>query len=487
MVHHIEDNINRRGNVVVSLIKNPFVFFNKSVVVLLLLFSTTVFAKELELEAGISTDYVWTDNVDIAVDERESDSYLSVSPFVSLNSQGRRVNAFVDYRATGYMYANNSSMNDMQHLFRGDLGVELIRDRFFTDFYVSHENEVIDADDAISFDGLTYGSNSTSKYTAQISPRYIQPITGDIGFSYSSSHGKIYYDRGIDDVEEHDANLSLGTASRSTFFNWSINSSFEYIKTENLNASEYRQVDLTSSYPIFNRTIFYLMYGKKRERLSSSADDSWDKGDVWDAKIAYSPSIRTKIELGGGEDLYGDTYLASIGYKTKKTSLSLIHIQQQVNRVTEELLDDINNEFPYELYGDEYDLYREDGDIYVQKKTYLTWNIEGVKNSIDLILKYEERAYRNIGQKEIFTGADIQWDYTLSSKSDIRANLMWWRLGDDFNDRLDDMSTYSLRYTRNINKKSIWYTGVQAGIRDGTDAALEYKQAKVTVGAELKY
>ncbi len=480
MVHHIEDNINRRGNAVVYLIKNPFVFVNKSVVVLLLLFSTTIYAKKLELNAGVTSEYVFTDNVDIGAAQRESDSYLLVSPFVNLKSQGRRVNAYMDYRASGYMYAKNSGMNDMQHLLRGDLGVELIRDRFFTDFYVSHESEVIDAEDAISFDGLIYGANSANKYTGQIKPRFVLPISGDLGVSYSSSHGKIYYDRGIDDVEEHDAIVSFGTASRSALFNWNINSSFEYIQTEGFNASEYRQVDLVSSYPIFNRAIFYIMLGKKWERLSSSTNYSWFEGNVWDAKIAYSLSTRTKLEFGGGEDLYGDTYLASFSYENNKTALSLSYSEQQVNRVTQDITDQLVDERLYKFY-------RGESDVYVQKKTRLTWNVEGVKNSIDLTLKYEDRIYRNLGQNEIFIGADIQWDYTLSSKSNIRANLRWWRLGDDLNDRLDDMSTYSLKYTRNMSKKAIWYTAVQAGIRDGTEAAFEYKQAKFTVGAELKY
>ncbi len=477
---HIEDTINRRGNAVVSLVKNPFVFVNKSVVVLLLLFSTTVYAKKLELDAGINTEYVFTDNVDIAVQERESDSYLLFSPFVNIKSQGRRVNAYMDYRATGYMYAKNSGMNDMQHLLRGDLGIELIRDRFFTDFYVSRESEVIDAEDAISFDGLIYGANSTNKYTAQVKPMFVLPISGDLGAFYSSSHGKIIYDRGIDDVEEHDAVLSLGTASRSAFFNWNINSSFEYIKTEGFKASEYRQVDFTSSYPVFNRTIFYVMFGKKWERLSSSPSYSWFDGNVWNAKIAYSLSTRTKFELGGGEDLYGDTHLASIIYENDKTALSLSYSEKQVNRVTQDIEDQLADERTYKLYLGE-------SDVYVQKKTHLTWNVEGVKNSIDLTLKYEDRIYRNIEQNEIFIGADIQWDYNLSSKSYIRANLRWWRLGDDLNDRLDDMSTYSLKYNRSISKKASWFTSVQAGIRDGTQAALEYKQAKFTVGAELKY
>ncbi len=480
MVHHIEDTINRRGNAVVYLIKNPFVFVNKSVVVLLLLFSTTIYAKKLELDAGVSSDYVFTDNVDIGATQRESDSYLLVSPFVNLKSQGRRVNAYMDYRATGYMYAKNSGMNDMQHLLRGDLGIELIRDRFFTDFYVSHESEVIDAEDAISFDGLVYAANSANKYTGQVKPRFVLPLAGDLGVSYSSSHAKIIYDRGIDDVEEHDAVVSLGTASRSAFLNWNINSSFEYIKTEGFNASEYRQVDLTSSYPIFNKAIFYIMLGKKWERLSSSTDYSWFEGNVWDAKIAYSLSTRTKIEFGGGEDLSGDTYIASISYENKKNLLSLSHIEQQVNRVNEDILERDAEGLPV-------DFYRGEDDVYVQKKTYLTWNIEGIKNSIDLTLKYEDRTYRNLGANEIFIGADIQWDYALSSKSYLRANLRWWRLGDDLNDRLDDMSTYSLKYTRNISKKATWYTAVQAGIRDGTEAAYEYKQAKFTVGAELKY
>lgn len=474
-----EDIINRRGNDLASLMKNSAALIKKTGIVLLLLFSITLSAKNLEVDVGVSTDIVWTDNVDIAVSQKVSDSYIAIGPFVRLNSQGRRVNASVDYSALGYMYNKHTGMNDMQHLLRGDLDVELIKDRFFTDVYISQESEVIDAEDAISFEGLFYEANSTNKYTGQINPRWIQPIAGDLGFTFFSSHGKIYYDRGREDIEEHNANVSLGTASRSTFLNWNINSSFGYVKTENQKASKQRQLDLSSSYPIFNKAVFFVTLGEKQERLSSSTDDSWDQGTIWDAKIAYSLSTRTKFELGGGEDLYGDTFLANISYETKKSALSLNYSEEQVNRVAEDIFEDTHGDsLPYELS-------RSDEVIYVQKKSYLAWKVQGVKNTIDMILKREERLYRNIGLKEILVGADIQWDYVLSSKSNLKTNLRWWRVGDDFKDRLDDMSVFSIKFTRNINEKSIWYTGVTVGVRDGTDAALEYKQIKVMAGVQL--
>lgn len=452
------------------------VFFTGSLIVS----SVNVFAAKFDLEAGVYSELTWTDNVDIAIAKRDADTYLTVNPYLRMSRDSNRIKANMDYQAQATIYNQYSGRNDLQHLLRGDLQVEFIRDHFVTDFYIARESEVINADEAISFDGLFYGANTADKYTAQVSPKGVIPLVGDIAIDFFSSHGKVVYDQGIDDLEEHQAKIAIGTGTRSTGLNWGLNVSKQYVQTENQNSSQSEQIDLSGSFPVFNRLLVHAMFGQKREVLSSYVDREWDKGEIWEGKLIYAFSNKTKLEAGGGKDLYSHRAIASFMHATQRTSLQIDHIESQVTKLSNDIKEAREKTDPYK-FGRAVD------DIFIQKKSSINWKVLGAKNTINFYLGHEERFYRNIGVTEILLDSNLRWEYRLSGRSNLSATINWWRLGDKQEDRLDDMSLYTLKYQRNIGSKSHWYASAKAGIRDGTHAALEYKEFKLLLGAEFRY
>ncbi len=437
-------------------------------------------AAKIDLDAGVYSELLWTDNVDISVIRRDSDTYLLVNPYIRFSRDGNRIKANMDYQAKATVYSQHSGMNDLQHMFRGDLGIEIIRDRFFTDVYVAQESEVINANEAISFDGLFYGANTTEKYTAQVSPRGSIPITGDVGIDFSSKHGKIIYDHGIDNIEEHQAYASLGTGGRSAKFNWGVNASKQYTQTGNDYPSEYEQIDVSASYPFFSRIMLNGKIGEKREVLSSYINRSWDRDVVWQGSLIYALSNKTRFEIGGGKDLYSDLAHVSFSHVLPRSVFLANYTQSEVTQLTDDLKNSTEKQVPYK-FG------RPLNDIYEQKKGTVNWKLTGVKNTVNVNLSGEERFYRNLGETEILLDANLVWQHKISGRSNIVANIDWWRLMDRSARRLDDMTLYSLKYDRKIGTKTKWFTGVKAGIRDGTQAALEYKEFMFLIGAELKY
>ena len=450
-------------------------------------FSTVIFtcpvkaiASKIDLEAGVYSELIWTDNADIASVKRDSDIYTSINPYVRAKRDGKRIKANIDYQAKVIAYNKHTGRNDLNHLLRGNLDAELLKERLFTNIYVAVDREVVDPDSAISFDDLLYGDNTTDKYTARVSPGGVIPILKDIGLDFSSSHGKILYDYGLADVDEHKANASLGTASRSSGVNWGVNAGKQYVQTENNNPSEYEQIDFSASVPVFNRTLLSVKYGEKREVLSSTADRSWQKGKVWSCNLGYALSSKTKLEFGGGEDLYNDQLLFSLTHAAVRSHVKVNYIQSEITLITQEINEDMDR-VRAQKFGRAIDA------VYVQKKGDISWRLIGSKNIIDLYLAHEERYYRNIDENENMIRARLMWEHKVSGRSNLRAAVNWWRLGDDQQDRLDDMAFYSLRYNINFDSKSNWYAGVDAGIRDGVQSALEYKEFKFRIGAELRY
>ena len=457
------------GNHLFSLIKTKYAI--PFIVVTALVHSAETFAAKLDMDIGVNSELIWTDNVDIAAVERNSDTYLAVNPYIRIKRDNSRISADLDYQIKATAYTQYSGRNDLQHLFRSNLGIEIYRDYFFTDIYIASESEVIDASKAISFDGLSYDTNTTDKYTAKVSPRGVVPVIGDIGIDFSSSHGKTIYDQDLNDIEEHSAFVSLGTASRGTSFNWGINANKEYSLEETQNPTEYEQLDFSFSYPIFNRALFSAKYGEKREVLSSETDRSWDKGEIWNASLAYAISAKTRIECGNGKDLHGDTFKFSLAHETPRSKISLGYDESQITQLIKDI------PFKFNRFVD----------VYVQKQSSVNWKLTGVKNTVSLDLKRDERYYRNIDAEEVLMSANVRWEHKLSGRSNIIGVINWWRLGDDEIDRIDDMVLYSLKYDRKIGNKSNWYVGADAGIRDGVEAALEYKEFKFKLGAELSY
>ncbi len=445
----------------------------------ILICPASAIASKIDLDAGVYSEIVWTDNVDLAASKRESDVYLMINPYVRANHIGRRIKSSFDYQLRAAAYQQHSGMNDLQHLLRGDLGVDLIRDNVFVDFYLAQESEVVDANKAISFDGFSYGANTANSYTGKVMPRGILPIVGDIGVDFSSSHGKIVYDQGIDDILEHQAHVSLGTGARSAGLNWGLSARKQYVQIENSHPSEYEQLDVSTSFPIFSRVLISAKYGEKREVLSSSNNRSWNQGEIWNGKIIYAISSKTNVQFGGGNDLYGDNVIISFQQETKRSKLKLDYSESEVTTLTAGLIEDVTGSNPWELiYID---------DIYVQKKGAIKWKLAGVRNTIDIFLKREDRYYRNLGTDETLYAANLHWKHRFSGRSDLIANINWWRLGGGSESRLDDIALYSLKYARGIFQNSNWYISGKAGIRDGTQTALEYKQLIFLIGAELRY
>ena len=459
-------------------------FFKWAVTVII---STVIFicpisaqASKVDLEAGVYSELIWTDNVDIASVKRDADTYLMVNPYIRMNRKSNRIEANLDYQAKATVYNQYSGRNDLQHLLRGDASIEVIRDVLAADVYISQESEVINAEEAISFEGLSYGANTANKYTAKVSPRGVIPIDGDIGIDFYSSHGKIIYDQGIEDVLEHQARASLGTGARSYRLNWGLNASKQYIQTENNNPSESEQIDLSGSFPILNRVLFHVMYGHKREVLSSYVNRGWDTGNIWESRLSYAFSNKTRFEVGGGKDLYGNRAQASFQHVLPRSALYIDHVESQVTQLSDDIKTAREKQVPHK-FGRAVD------DIYVQKKSTINWKLIGAKNTVNLYFGHEERFYRNISVTEILLDSNLRWEYKLSGRSNLTMSVNWWRLGDKQEDRLDDMGLYSLKYNRKIGAKSEWYTGVRAGIRDGVSAALEYKEFMLMLGAKLKY
>lgn len=296
------------------------------------------YSGEWSTRAAVAPGVVFTDNVCLSADDKESDIYAILTPSFAVEGKGNNanvslatsvdLNSLSDGDLDSKDCGNNNRDRDRYMptlVARGD-AVLIDQWLFFDADATSSQNEVnafaSGGDDSADRNGNT---NTTYRYSASpyISRRFKD--AGDLYLRYT--YDDQYNTKDIvGDSTKNSANMLLSSGTSISPVSVSLQGDYSKVKYSDdrrgvdNNDSELKSAQVNAAYQ-FNRTwAINGFYGDEWNDFVSTEDDI--DGDYWGAGLSWTPTLRTSVDVGTGDRFFGNTPWLRISHRHKRSQFS---------------------------------------------------------------------------------------------------------------------------------------------------------------------
>jgi uncharacterized protein (PEP-CTERM system associated) len=273
--------------------------------------------------AGLRTGVVFTDNLFLTNDDKESGTILRLRPYVTSSREGNKLQARFSYGPNFLYYPGNDDLNDVQHTLGARLDAELIERYLFLDVRANANQALINPRDRVGFNALGNPDAFAQRASFRVTPRLVLPVFGGrfasvrispgVGYSFTASTAD-----DNDGLRTPTSDTSVRIVSGPIFTNtpWSIN-----WRRQVFDADEDRGIGSFTTrvgYIFSPRYRFDVVLGYDDSNDAFRARDGKTSGARWEAIFRWTPNTRARFEFGGGERYFGDTYRFTGRYRHKR-------------------------------------------------------------------------------------------------------------------------------------------------------------------------
>ncbi len=442
------------------------------------------YAKPWDIDIGVNTSISYSDNIYKASDNKKSDQYGTIKPFIKASKDGRRVDVDFDYSLISSIYNEAIYEEYLYHRLMADIKTELISEELFFDLKMENTQAVLDADSAMGFDDFRDSDNTKNVFSLIAQPRWQKRISRNFVVNAYSWFGFDMYDPGREDTERRGLNISIGSFPDIQRLNWKLSGLYDRSHTRDHESSVFQKGILYVSYPLLNKLVAYADGGYERNHYQVASSEPWDEGSNWSAGFMWYPSRKTSLKISGGHREYGDIYSLDFSHIRKQSAFEITYAEELTSVSGIEVNPAVN---AANYTGDISSLFRVVEDIFVQKTLIAKLGLRGARNTLSISVDKEVREYLSQTGAEKTYGAQFSWDLDLSFKSKFGINGKWQRLCESFDERLDDFYLISMRYDRVVGRGATTYFDLKRQVRDGKVGANEYQETVGTIGLELLY
>jgi hypothetical protein len=294
----------------------------------------------LNINAGATPRIIYTDNLCLTADDKESDIYGEVTPFVSMDGTagGRRAN----FSLSTSVDVNSLTNSDLDN--KGCGGGNRDRDQYTPDIngradaILVEQWLFIDADVTASQNEVspfvagggdqadrTGNTNTTYRYSVSpyVSRRFKNTANLLLRYTYDDQYNTKEI---VGDSSQERWLFTLGSGPVFSPLTWSLQG--DYSKTEYTdtpgrptdNNSELKSAQMNFGYQINRTWQINGFYGNEWNDFVSSRDDI--DGSFWGAGLHWTPNARTSVDVGTGDRFFGNTPWLRISHRHKRSVFS---------------------------------------------------------------------------------------------------------------------------------------------------------------------
>ncbi len=265
----------------------------------------------------VSASVTATDNVNLTATNTKSDIYTQLSPGLSWTSNGGRVRGSVDYALNGFLYADASDKNQIQHALNAVVVAEAIENWAFVDLNATVSQQVISA---LGTQSTTPGANSnnqTQVATYSVSPYIMGRLFGDTAYEVRLRYGG---SRAESSAASNATSTSAlirmngGTGLRSLGWSTDLNrQQDDYSAGRKTTADRFRGSLIYSVTPQLGLSLLggyeandYLLGGNR-------------SGETYGGGINWRPTERTQFSAQREHRLFGNSYAVSFEHRMPRS------------------------------------------------------------------------------------------------------------------------------------------------------------------------
>lgn len=275
--------------------------------------------RSFSITPRVSTALTATDNATLSSNDKRSDVFAQVNPGVGMVSNGGRIRGSIDYSLNGFLYADVSERNQVQHDLSALLVAEAIENWAFVDFNASVSQQVISPFGSQSFNPGGKRANQTQVATYSISPYLKGRLLGEVAYEARIRLSASRTDAAVvPDGRTTDALLRLSGETALTALAWSGELTRQQDK---FSLSQEKTMDRLSG-----RLIYALS-----PQFSVSVLGGYESSDylqaerrgkgTYGAGVSWQPTSRTKLTAEQESRLFADTYSVSMEHRMRRMVL----------------------------------------------------------------------------------------------------------------------------------------------------------------------
>ncbi len=446
-----------------------------------------------QISTGVTLRETYTDNVDLAPEGSEKSDFITdITPRLSIRSgtEGRgRIQFDLDYRLQTFSIGGSGADRSINHELQAAGTAELLEEMAFVDFRATVGQANITNTGRVSDENFSRTGNRTDVVTYSISPylrhhlgnyadtelRYTRDDVTNDGVSADSSANAI------------DAEVVSGT--RFARVPWSARYSRQKIDNSDGSTSKFQSVDGTARYLFTRKYGTFLTLGVDDNDFATSRSES--DGFFWRLGGTWTPSPRTSLEVGYGEQFSGSSLSVDFSHRQRRTVWGVSYSEDvsttreiQLERILVPLVDAFGDPIPIDETGTAIlvpiDLETLTNEVLVRTRFEGSFAARGRRTNLNVTAFHEDRQFQLSGDEETVLGTRVSLDRQLSRRTRARASGSWQQT--DFRDRIREDDRFDTRldlthqFGRNVNGSlSYAYTH-----QDSNDAASEFKENRVS-------
>jgi len=458
----------------------------------LLSWQTPLLAADWHVQPRFLLSETYSDNIYLAPSGDKQDDFVTqVNPGISVDGQGKRVKARINYSLQNAMYASDSSLNVTNQHLNADGSAELVKNLFFMDARSSISQQIADARGRVGLDNLNIG-NQANVFTYGISP-YLKLRMASFAkaeLHFSDDHVENQSDS-ISDAETQDYNAQIKSGSRFGRMQWDANYQQRDLLRSTVGDSHYQSANADIHYNLLSSWNLLVHGGYEDNSLPNIADPHngsyWSAGlewapssrfsasattgdRNWDANLHLQPNMRTMLQVSYRERdvglVRGPSWNANLSHRTRHTTWSLTYSeesttvqslqvsgQQFFNLVDANgnLIVDPNTGQPVVLARNVFSLTDQD---FIRKRGQLAVNLKTGKSDVVMSVFSERRTYSLSNSSEDVVGTAESWTWRFAPRTSGMIGVGWQRRNPANTDLHEDLWHGSFRLTHRLSPKS---------------------------------
>jgi uncharacterized protein (PEP-CTERM system associated) len=385
---------------------------------------------------GITLGELYTDNLMLAPSGRpKQTSWITqVQPFIKSAYSSPRLSGVLDYTLTGYLYAGQSSHNQVAQQLNTHGTLVALPQHLFVDGTLQYGREVIDNQRPAGSGTFFLDNNHANITRGTLSPYWVQSLgtVGDAMLRYS--YGRVLYDTkgisgrssslltGVSDVSSN-ALLFDFSSPRERRWRWNFDYSDQRIEYGQGRAVRYAMAKLGTALQLNTSTSLLADVGKENNFLPDGTVDRLG-ADFWDVGAEWSNPLN-HLKAMVGHRFYGRSYEFSWTHHAARLTTNLGYVEQPTD-LNQQLLGQGAGAIPSS--GFDLNPSLRERRVYLMKRATASAAYEMPKGILRLSVYDERRTYFLMDSgREHVSDASLTWQYNLGPFTTVTPSYGWQR------------------------------------------------------------
>ncbi len=450
--------------------------------------STSVWAAQWVVVPRLSVQEIYTDNVELSdEDQAESKFITEISPGVSVQAEGRRLQLSLNYFLRSSTYNFRTDAGDLFHQLRGNAQVEIARDLFYVDVQGSQSRRRIDPSIGNIPSFAYLGEGFTNVSVVEVAPYLAWNIGSDaLGELRYRVNRVTYSDVRRADGQIDELSMFMHSTPNQARFYWEYRYGISEVRYDNGSEATLEDGYVNLYIPLGYRVSFILRPGYERNEYRFGSAQSVGEGNYWAAGIRWDSGREIYIQMLSGERYYGSNQSLELRYEGAKIEIGAEYdeyvesqIQSQIRRavygsaVTEE--------------GSEFALPSVESDVYLTERFGADVLFRHGRNEITMSIYDQQRTSQISTYAYRAKGGRLRLSRSLSSTITSAIDLSGYERVYRADSRTDRRNEYGIELSKAFNSRLDGNLTFVHYRQNSTLAAYSYRENRVTATMSMTF